>query len=72
MLSASTSPVLNALVVIGVGLFTTLMAFGIVPASLDARRARQWRARWGSGAKIGGPLVMVAGLALLARAWFQP
>lgn len=71
MLAATFSATTNAAVIIAVGAVTTLMAFGILPASLDARKAKQWHGRWGSKAKLGGPLIMVVGVVLLARAWLQ-
>jgi len=72
MLAAqSLSPVMQALVVIGVGVFSTLLGFGLIPAGLDAKKSQAWRKRYAGNFRIGGPLVIVAGLVLLARAmWF--
>jgi hypothetical protein len=72
MLAANTiPPIVQALVVLGVGTLTTLMAYGVIPPSLDAKKAVAWRKRYGRNLQIGGPLVIAAGLALLARAmWF--
>jgi len=72
MLAAQTlSPMMQALVVIGVGIFSTLLGFGLIPAGLDAKKAQAWRKRYSGNFRIGGPLVIVVGLVLLARAmWF--
>jgi hypothetical protein len=65
------SPVTQALVVIGVGVFSTLLGFGLIPAGLDAKKAQAWRKRYAGNFRIGGPLVIVVGLVMLARAmWF--
>lgn len=65
------SPMTQALVVIGVGVFSTLLGFGLIPAGLDPKKAQAWRRRYAGNFRIGGPLVIVVGLVLLARAvWF--
>ncbi|MGE0698629.1 MAG: hypothetical protein AB7O57_05990 [Hyphomicrobiaceae bacterium] len=61
-------PLAQALVVLGVGVFSTLMGFGFIPAALDAKKAAAWRKRYAANFQIGGPLVVVAGLVLLVRA----
>jgi len=67
----SFSPTAQAVIVIGVGVFSTLLGFGLIPAGLDAKKAATWRKRYAGNFRIGGPLVIVAGLVLLARAlWF--
>lgn len=69
LLSAqSVSPMTQALVVIGVGLFSTLLGFGLLPAGFDAKKAAQWRKRYAGNFRIGGPLVIIAGVIMLARA----
>jgi hypothetical protein len=72
MLAAqSFSPTIQALVVIGVGIFSTLLGFGVIPAGFDQKKAAAWRRRYGGNFRLGGPLVIAAGLFLLARAtWF--
>ena len=77
MLSAMLSaqplpPMTQAIVVLGVGLFSTLLGFGIIPAGLDPKKSAAWHKRYGGNLKIGGPLVILVGLALLARAWLWP
>ncbi|MEZ5815542.1 MAG: hypothetical protein R3D44_00485 [Hyphomicrobiaceae bacterium] len=65
------SPVTQAIIVIGVGLVSTLLGFGIIPAGLDRKKAEAWRKRYAGNFRLGGPLVILAGLVLLARAiWF--
>jgi hypothetical protein len=66
----SFSPTAQAIIVIGVGVFSTLLGFGLIPAGLDTKKAAAWRKRYAGNFRIGGPLVIVAGLALLARALF--
>lgn len=67
----SFSPTMQALVVIGVGVFSTLLGFGLIPAGLDRKKAAAWRKRYAGNFRLGGPLVIIAGLVLLARAlWF--
>lgn len=72
MLAAqSFSPTIQALVVIGVGTFSTLLGFGVIPAGFDQKKAAAWRRRYAGNFRLGGPLVIAAGLFLLARAtWF--
>lgn len=64
----SISPLTQAIVVIGVGVFSTLLGFGLVPAGFDQKKAAQWRKRYAANFRFGGPVVIVAGLALLVRA----
>lgn len=66
--SQSFSPTTQALVVIGVGVISTLMGFGLIPAGLDPKKAATWHKRYGGNFRLGGPLVIIAGLVLLARA----
>ena len=61
-------PLTQALVVLGVGVFSTLLGFGLIPAGLDAKKAAAWRKRNAGNLRIGGPLVIAVGLLLLARA----
>jgi hypothetical protein len=73
MLAAqSLSPVMQAIVVLGVGVFSTLLGFGLIPAGFDARKAAAWRKRYAGNFRIGGPMVIAVGLILLARAMFWP
>lgn len=58
----------EGLVPLGIGIYMTLVYFGIVPAGLDAKKAAKWRARWGPRLRFGGPLLIVVGLALIGRA----
>ena len=68
---AAAPPALQALVPLVLGIAATLMGFGLIPASMDARKAKAWTGRWASSYRIGGPLLIVAGLVLLAKAiWF--
>ena len=65
------APTTQALIVIGVGVVSTLLGFGFIPAGLDQKKAAAWRKRYAGNFRLGGPLVIVAGLVLLARAlWF--
>lgn len=74
MLAATLStPLINALIALAFGVYTTLLGYGIVPANPgNPQKSSTWRARWGTQARIGGPLLVVAGLVLTARAlaWF--
>ena len=73
MLAAqSLSPAMQAYVVIGVGIFSTLLGFGLIPAGLNQKKAEAWRKRYSANFRIGGPLVIIAGLVMLVRAWFLP
>ncbi|MDX2159521.1 MAG: hypothetical protein SFW09_23695 [Hyphomicrobiaceae bacterium] len=65
-------PMVQAVVVLGVGIFSTLLGFGLIPAGLDQKKAAAWRKRYAGNFRIGGPLVIVVGLVLLARAWLWP
>ena len=72
MLAAQVPPVVQAIVVLGVGVFSTLMGFGLIPAGLNAKKAEAWKKRYAGNFRIGGPLVIVAGLVLLGKAlWFD-
>ncbi|MEZ5856291.1 MAG: hypothetical protein R3D67_16625 [Hyphomicrobiaceae bacterium] len=71
MLAAQVPPVVQAIVVLGVGVFSTLMGFGLIPAGLNQKKAETWKKRYGGNFRIGGPLVILAGLVLFAKAlWF--
>lgn len=73
MLAAqSVSPMIQALIVMGVGVFSTLLGFGLIPAGLDQKKAAAWRKRYAGNFRLGGPLVIVAGLVMLARALWWP
>lgn len=73
MLAAqSVSPMMQALIVMGVGVFSTLLGFGLIPAGLDQKKAAAWRKRYAGNFRLGGPLVIVAGLVMLARALWWP
>lgn len=65
-------PMVQAIVVLGVGVFSTLLGFGLIPAGFDAKKAATWRKRYAGNLRIGGPLVILVGLVLLARAWLWP
>ena len=65
-------PMAQALIVIGVGVLSTLLGFGILPAGFDQKKAAAWRRRYAGNFRIGGPLVILVGLVMLARALFWP
>ena len=71
-LASQFSPMTQALVVIGVGVFSTLLGFGLIPAGVNKKKADAWRKRFAGNFRIGGPLVINAGLVLLAKAMFWP
>jgi hypothetical protein len=72
MLASQISPYTQALVVLGVGVFSTLMGFGLIPAGLDRKKAETWRKRYGGNFRLGGPLVIIIGLVLLVKAMYWP
>ena len=73
MLFAAAWPrLLEGAIPLGIGIVSTLMAFGLLPASPDARKAARWHARWGPRARMGGPLLILVGLILLGRALLSP
>lgn len=61
---------LEGLIPFGIGVYMTLVYFEWIPAGLDAKKAAKWRARWAPRLKFGGPLLIVVGLLLMARAVF--
>jgi hypothetical protein len=64
-------PLMQAIIVLGVGVFSTLLGFGLLPTGFDQRKAAQWRKRYAANFQIGGPLVIAVGIVLLVRAmWF--
>jgi hypothetical protein len=65
-------PMTQALIVLGVGAFSTLLGFGLLPAGLDQKKAAAWRKRNARNFRIGGPLVILVGLVLLVRAMIWP
>lgn len=72
MLASQTIPGLTSGVIpLAVGIWTTLLAFGIIPASFDAKKAKQWHNRWGSRMMVGGPLLIAIGLGQLAWTYFR-
>ncbi len=68
----SLPPMAQAVIVLGVGFFSTLLGFGLIPAGFDAKKAATWRKRHGRSFQIGGPLLILVGLGFLARALFWP
>lgn len=71
-LAASLPPMTQALIVLGVGVFSTLLGFGLLPAGLNQKKAEAWRKRHAGNLRIGGPLVILVGLVLLVKAMFWP
>jgi hypothetical protein len=68
MLAAqSVPPLLQALIPLALGLWATLTGFGIVPASMDEKKAATWKKRNATSYQIGGPILMVVGAVLLWR-----
>jgi hypothetical protein len=67
----SNSTLLQALVPLGLGIYSSLLGYGIVPANFgDPKKSSAWLTRWGKQARIGGPLLVAFGLFQLARALF--
>lgn len=67
--SQFSSALVNALVPLAFGIYSSLVGYGIVPAKPgDPKKSSQWRARWGTQARIGDPLLIVIGLFLTVRA----
>jgi len=62
------SPLAQALIVLAVGTFSTLAGFGIIPTSLDPKKAASWRKRYAATLQVGGPLLLLVGTGLLIRA----
>lgn len=70
MLASSLStPLINALIPLGFGIYLTLVGFDLLPVSSD-KKSQAARARWTKHGRIGGPLLIVVGLFFLARALF--
>jgi len=68
-MSLTNSAMLQALVPLAFGIYTSLLGYGIVPANFnDPKKASAWRARFGMQARIGGPLLIAFGLFQLYRA----
>jgi hypothetical protein len=68
-MSFANSAVLQALIPLAFGVYSSLLGYGIVPANFkDPKKASAWRARWGMQARIGGPLLIAFGLFQLVRA----
>ncbi len=67
--SGLSTPLINGLIPLALGIYATLAGLGIIPASFsDPKKASRWVARWGRQARIGGPLLIVLGLILTVRA----
>lgn len=67
--SGVSTPLINGLIPLAFGIYSTLVGFGIIPAHLsDPKKSSAWVARWGRQARIGGPLLIVLGLFLTVRA----
>jgi hypothetical protein len=68
-LDAMNSTLLQAIVPLVLGVYSSLLGYGIVPANFrDPKKSSAWRARWGKQARIGGPLLAAFGLFQLVRA----
>ncbi len=66
-----TSALLNGLIVTGFGVYSSLLGYGILQSNpSNPNKSSAWRARWGSQAKIGGPLLILFGLFLTGKAFF--
>jgi len=50
-----------------IGLYATLLGFGVLSLSADPQRNHQWRERYGAMMKVCGPVCLVFGAALLFR-----
>ena len=70
MLAAQLSnQLLNGLIPLAFGIYTTLVGYGIIPANPgNPQKSSHWRARFGASARIGGPLLILLGLVLTGRA----
>lgn len=67
--SGLSTPLINALIPLAFGIYSTLVGYGIIPANFsDPKKSSAWVARWGKQARIGGPLLIVLGLFLVYRA----
>lgn len=67
-----TNALLQAIVPLGLGIYSSLLGYGIVPANFnDPKKSSAWRNRWGKQARIGGPVLIAFGLFQLVRvlAW---
>ena len=60
----------EGLIPLGIGVYMTLVYFGVIPAGLDAKKAAAWRTRWAPRLRLGGPLLILVGLVLIGRALF--
>ncbi len=63
------SALVNGLVPLAFGIYSSLIGYGIIPAHpSNPKKSSQWRARWGTQARIGGPILILVGLFLTVRA----
>ena len=69
--SSLSTPLINGLIALGFGIYTSLLGYAIVPSNPgNPQKSAKWRARFGSAAQIGGPLLTLVGLFLVVRAYF--
>ena len=65
------SALLNGVIPLAFGVYTSLLGYGIFPYHPgNPNKSSAWRARWGAQAKIAGPLLVLYGLFMTARALF--
>lgn len=63
------SALINGLVPLAFGVYTTLLGYGVVPANPgNPQKSSAWRARHASKAKLGGPILIVFGVFMCSRA----
>ena len=69
MLAAQlSSSLINGLIPLAFGVYSTLLGYGIVPANPgNPQKSSAWRAKHASKAKLGGPLLIILGLFLTGR-----
>ena len=62
---------MSGLIAMGFGAYMMLVGFGLIDPGNNSKTSAAGRARWIKHAKIGGPLLFLAGIGLLVRAtWF--
>ena len=65
------SALINGLIPLAFGVYTTLLGYGILPANPgNPTKSSAWRNRWGTQARIGGPVLVLFGLFMTAKALF--
>jgi hypothetical protein len=60
--------VIDGLISLAIGVYISLIGFGVVSPSKDKAKGEEWRKKWGTFMKIAGPFIAAFGIFNIVRA----